>query len=445
MKRHLILTMTLALGIFASSITPSTAQGLNQKNPASKPASPLPNPCGFSALTPKYDSLLQGQIQKGTNKVKLPGLKSPQTLKTLLDYDLLPKIKSEMKDLAKLHPSFVKTGTLKKKTECDQEIPYISIGKAWLAHTVKEIYQLDPEINTLWKPTITAEEPLFIDPFESPLWKPQVLFVGGLHANEANPTEVLVKFYKYLIHEYSKSGPDALVKKIIDNSVIHIIPLVNVDGRRHIELNPDKTPRRKNLKVWWSKYASNDNAIQSIITGTQGVDLNRNFRSDWGLVKKDQDSALPTSKFYQGPEWESEAEVKGIIEFIESRNKYGELKLILDMHDGQGPQLTWNEEAKTDFEKIQSPGDQPHTALLSGLKSNKKEPDLIEKLSEGGIFEKYANETVKYAVGIELSAGIFFDSRESPNDKKTLAQKHFENLKTPLLTLIKAACEPCQK
>ncbi|MDR4494708.1 MAG: M14 family zinc carboxypeptidase [Nitrospirales bacterium] len=442
MRRHLTLTMTIALGVLASSITTTAAQVLQEKNPLSKPTTPLYDPCGFQKPTPIYNP--KDPVQK-----------------TLGDYASLPQIKTEMEVLAKLHPSFVRAGTLKGKTVCAQSIPYISIGKNVTSDMIEEKWNayiegaqnfggitLSGDNTAPWKQEVVGLPEDFIT--ENHQGKPQILFVGGLHANEANPTEVLVKFYQFLIREYSKVGPDPLVKKVVDNSVIHVIPLVNVDSRRHLELNPGKTPRRKNRMVWRREYQNNDDANQSIISGTAGVDLNRNFAYNWDSPDSDEDSTTPSGNFYRGPDAASEKEVQGLVDFIEVQNYYGELKLIVDMHDGIGPEFTWNEKARDDFQKIQPPVDQPHLLLLGALNAIRVSAKtaqtlLIEDHPMGGTLEQYADDTVDYAIGIELSDNRFFTSGDQPKGQPTLAETHFQKLKWPLLKLIKAVCKACQK
>jgi len=79
--------------------------------------------------------------------------------------------------------------------------------------------------------------------------EPRVRLVGGIHGNEKVTTEVLIRMIEYLVYNYKI---DAAIKELIDNRYIVIIPVLNPDGL-----------------VAGTRYNS------------RGVDLNRNFSTQW--------------------------------------------------------------------------------------------------------------------------------------------------------------------
>jgi Zinc carboxypeptidase len=101
--------------------------------------------------------------------------------------------------------------------------------------------------------------------------KPQVLLTAGLHAREYAPPELLTRLAETLMAGY---GVDADISWILNRTVIHILPLLNPDGRKMAE--DESSPAwRKNTHVY--------PGCAGPPTGrSYGVDLNRQFPFAWG-------------------------------------------------------------------------------------------------------------------------------------------------------------------
>lgn len=128
--------------------------------------------------------------------------------------------------------------------------------------------------------------------------KAVTLLVGGLHARELVNPDALAALALKLCTAYStntgislggKSYNAALVKSLLDNSDIYILPLVNPDGRAYVQSPTGDIMWRKNRRP---------------IPGTNevGVDINRNFDFLWessigASVKANEETYKGTSAF----------------------------------------------------------------------------------------------------------------------------------------------------
>ncbi|GIW22643.1 MAG: hypothetical protein KatS3mg068_1650 [Candidatus Sericytochromatia bacterium] len=148
--------------------------------------------------------------------------------------------------------------------------------------------------------------------------KPASLFIGGMHARELAPPEIMYKLAEYLVKNY---GKDSQVTELVDTRDINIVPMVNVDGR--IKVEQGNNWQRKN-------------------THGTGVDLNRNFDSYWNYQGLDVPSSWigsstnPNSETYSGTAPASEPEVQAIQNYY----KVKKLNLVLDMHS-YGEMFFW--------------------------------------------------------------------------------------------------------
>lgn len=194
---------------------------------------------------------------------------------------------------------------LQKLAESNPDIVTLSdIGDTW------EKTQGKAPNNDIWCISISNKKTKSV--------KPASLFVGGMHARELAPPEVMYKLAELLVTQY---GKDPQVTDLVNTRDINIIPIVNVDGR--IQVEKGNNWQRKN-------------------THGQGVDLNRNFDSHWNYQGLDVpsswvgDSANPGSETYSGTSPASEPETQAVQNFYNVKK----LNMVLDMHS-YGEMFFW--------------------------------------------------------------------------------------------------------
>lgn len=148
--------------------------------------------------------------------------------------------------------------------------------------------------------------------------KTAVLFLGGMHARELAPVEIMVKLIDHLLLQY---GKDPAITNLVDTTDINIIPMVNVDGRKVVE-NGDNWHRKN--------------------THGPGVDLNRNFDSYWNYEGLNVPSSWvndlkdPNGQSYSGTSAASEPETQAIQNFLKTKK----FNMVLDMH-AYGEMFMW--------------------------------------------------------------------------------------------------------
>jgi hypothetical protein len=131
--------------------------------------------------------------------------------------------------------------------------------------------------------------------------RPQVLFVATHHAREWVATQMAMRLIKYLTQNY---GSDARVTEILDTTQVWILPVGNPDGYQYTF--DHERLWRKNLR---------DNDDDGEITVADGVDINRNFDSHWGLDDEGS-SPILADYTYRGPAPNSEPETKALVDFM---------------------------------------------------------------------------------------------------------------------------------
>ncbi len=131
--------------------------------------------------------------------------------------------------------------------------------------------------------------------------RPEVLFVATHHAREWVATQMAMRLIKYLTKNY---GEDDRVTEILDTTQVWILPVGNPDGYQYTF--DHERLWRKNLR---------DNDGDGGITPVDGVDLNRNFDSHWGLDDEGS-SPILADYTYRGPAPNSEPEVQALVDFM---------------------------------------------------------------------------------------------------------------------------------
>ncbi len=150
-----------------------------------------------------------------------------------------------------------------------------------------------------------------------------VLLIGGVHARELVNPDLLVDLAIRICHSYEndadisyggKTWPAATIKLLVDTLDIIIFPLVNPDGRKHVENPSGYAMWRKNRRV---------NAGSTCL----GVDLNRNYDLLWssGIGT----SSSPCSDIYKGESAFSEPETRNVRWLLDS---YNNICCLMDVH-----------------------------------------------------------------------------------------------------------------
>jgi len=124
-----------------------------------------------------------------------------------------------------------------------------------------------------------------------------VIWIDGMHhAREPVGMMCSMKIATYLCENYATN---ATVKAYVDTMEIYIVPIMNPEGYEYFRSTIN------NGSQWWRKNLR-DNNTNSIIDTYDGVDLNRNYDSNWNFGSSG--SSDPESLVYKGPEVFSEAE-----------------------------------------------------------------------------------------------------------------------------------------
>jgi carboxypeptidase T len=136
----------------------------------------------------------------------------------------------------------------------------------------------------IWALKIT-DNPTVVEPGEE-----RILFTGVTHAREWATHEMMLYLAEYLTNRYPA---DPQVRRIVDNSVVWLVPVVNPDGFDYTWTNDRMW--RKNRKF---------------ISGTcYGVDINRNYAYGWGGPGA---STNPCDETYRGQSAASEIETQAM-------------------------------------------------------------------------------------------------------------------------------------
>jgi len=142
--------------------------------------------------------------------------------------------------------------------------------------------------------------------------EPEILYTGVHHAREPISLQQLLFYMYYLLENYET---DSEVQRIVNNTEMYFIPMVNPDGYIYNE-----TSNPNGGGMWRKNRRDNGD-------GTYGVDLNRNYGYMWGY---DNNGSSPNSydDTYRGPSAFSEPELQAIKYFCEEH----EFSIALNYH-----------------------------------------------------------------------------------------------------------------
>ncbi len=135
--------------------------------------------------------------------------------------------------------------------------------------------------------------------------EPEVFFISLCHAREPAGAAVSLATMDYLVSNY---GTDPFVTNLVDTREIYILPVYNPDGYVYNE-----TTNPTGGGLWRRNRRPHTNAVDT------GVDLNRNYGSQWGYNDIGSSSAS-NSQTYRGTGPFSEPETQAVSNYIISRN-----------------------------------------------------------------------------------------------------------------------------
>ncbi len=149
--------------------------------------------------------------------------------------------------------------------------------------------------------------------------EPQALTTGMTHSREVSSLMNQIFYMWYLLENYNS---DPFIKNLVDNTELYFIPVVNPDG---LVWNQTIAPngggmQRKNLRAGICNPGGT-----AATNNTRGVDINRNFGYQYGLVGS---SATQCDNTYRGTGAFSEPETQIMRDFIVSKN----IKTALNHH-----------------------------------------------------------------------------------------------------------------
>ncbi|MEY4629990.1 MAG: hypothetical protein RIQ81_110 [Pseudomonadota bacterium] len=197
------------------------------------------------------------------------------------------------------------------KTPGEVDFAVQSLADRYPELVTVESFGRTQEGRDLWAIKITSGE-------SSKYGKP-VVFLNALHhAREVMTVEVVMDAAESLAAGYER---DAQIKQWLDTTEVWVVPMVNPDGSN---------------KVW-----TEDSMWRKNTSGSDGVDVNRNYPYRWNGCNGS--SGSPYSDTYRGPSAGSENETKAMMALVEkirpvysiSFHSYSELVLYPYSCDGE--------------------------------------------------------------------------------------------------------------
>lgn len=235
---------------------------------------------------------------------------------------------------------------------------------------------------------------------------PSLLVTSGQHARELPPVQISSRFMHLLTESY---GTDPTVTKLVDTRDVWIVPVVNPDGRTHVE---------KGDGMWRKNRRDNGD-------GTRGVDTNRNADDHWS-----EGESYSGSDAYRGSAPFSEPETQALRD-LANQQKFA---IALDFHC-YGGMILWppgytNGLSKDDaaFRRIGT-----RMAKPIGYKAGTIAQTIYKSYGDMATWLYSTHGTLAY--GIELNDGRF-------NPPSTQVEKDWKDWKDNLLYVLDAAGNP---
>lgn len=129
--------------------------------------------------------------------------------------------------------------------------------------------------------------------------KPVISFNGMHHARELMTVEMNLSIIEKLLDQYTEGDPE--VKSFLKDFKFIIVPQVNPDGSAVVHRGD----------IWWRKNAWKNQAGRVV-----GVDLNRNYPTDWNFCNGS--SGRTRAQDYRGENPASEPETRAMLKLFET-------------------------------------------------------------------------------------------------------------------------------
>lgn len=168
---------------------------------------------------------------------------------------------------------------------------------------------------------------------------------GSHHAREWLTTSLNM----YMIEKYAAaykgnkkiSGYNA--KGLLNSSTIWFVPMVNPDGVTLQQQGLKAFPKSAHKAI--IKMNNGSKNFKRWKANAKGIDLNRQYKADWGKIKNSPKS--PSYKNYKGKAPESAKEVKAVVKFVNQINP----EMTVAYHSS-GRILYWNyKQSKTNYNR----------------------------------------------------------------------------------------------
>jgi len=142
-----------------------------------------------------------------------------------------------------------------------------------------------------------------------------VLITGAHHSREL--TSISMNLYLLIKICYGYKIRDAETMALLNSTILYFIPIVNVDGFKHISDEFEKSQ-----KLLYIRKNRNDGSRQGYVACSDdeyfGVDLNRNYDYKFGINNKGSSSDV-CSEDFRGVHGFSEPETMAVRDFIENK------------------------------------------------------------------------------------------------------------------------------
>lgn len=165
--------------------------------------------------------------------------------------------------------------------------------------------------------------------------RPAALFDGLHHAREHLSVEMALAIVHLLAdNDGTATTLGTRVTKILDSTVVYVVPMVNPDGGEYDIAGGGSCPTGGTYRCWRKNRQPNSGST------AVGTDLNRNYGYDWGCCGGS--SGSKSSETYRGPSAFSAPETQRMRDFVNARvtNGINRIRTHITFHSA-GEMVLW--------------------------------------------------------------------------------------------------------